>query len=275
MVIQRTDYTAEAVAAARSVLLEVARILGEYKDGVVVIGGWVPELLLSGAKVTHVGSIDVDLALNHHTLQEPGYRTILDLLRARGYEMGPQPFIFYRGIRIGDREYTVQVDFLAGEYGGTGRKHRTQNVQDIHPRKARGVDLAFEMPEKIEITGDLPGGGRDTETVQVSAIAPFLVMKGMALSQRLKEKDAWDIYFCLQNYPGGIGALADEFHPILDHPLVQEGLCFIAEKFSAPESVGPSHVAVFEGVTDPEERALLRRDVFERVNSLLRILGIV
>ena len=109
MVIQRTDYTAEAVAAARSVLLEVARILGDHRDGVVVIGGWVPELLLSG----------------------------------------------------------------------------------------------------------------------------------------------------------GIGALADEFHPILDHPLVQEGLCFIAEKFSAPESVGPSHVAVFEGVTDPEERALLRRDVFE------------
>lgn len=275
MVIRRTDYTADAVAAARSVLLEVTRILGEYRDGIVVIGGWVPELLLSGEKATHVGSIDVDLALNHYTLQEPGYRTILELLRVRGYEIGPQPFIFYRRIMIGEREYTVQVGFLAGEYGGTGRKHRTQKVQDIHPRKARGVDLAFEMSEKIEITGDLPGGGRDTETIQVSAIAPFLVMKGMALNHRLKEKDAWDIYFCIQNYPGGIGALAHEFHSILNHSLVQEGLRDIAEKFSSPESVGPSHVADFEGVTDAEERALLLRDVYERVNYLLTILGIV
>lgn len=202
MVTRRIDYTAEAVDAARRVLLEVIRILGEYKDGIVVIGGWVPELLLSGENTTHVGSIDVDLALNHHTLQEPGYRTILELLTARGYEMGSQPFIFYRRIRIGNREYSVQVDFLAGEYGGTGRKHRTQKVQDIHPRKARGVDLAFEMPEKIDIIGSLPGGGSDTETIQVSAIAPFLVMKGMALNQRLKEKDSWDITFVFKIIQG-------------------------------------------------------------------------
>ena len=86
MVIRRTDYTAEAVAAARSVLLEVVHILGEYRDDIVIVGGWVPELLLSGDKALHVGSIDVDLALNHHTLQEPGYKTILMLLRSRGYE---------------------------------------------------------------------------------------------------------------------------------------------------------------------------------------------
>jgi len=47
MAINRTDYTAEAVEAARSVLLELTRLLGEFHDGIVLVGGWVPELLLS------------------------------------------------------------------------------------------------------------------------------------------------------------------------------------------------------------------------------------
>ena len=46
MAVKRTDYTAEAVEAARRVLLELTRLLGEYQDGIVVIGGWVPGLLL-------------------------------------------------------------------------------------------------------------------------------------------------------------------------------------------------------------------------------------
>jgi hypothetical protein len=36
---------------------------------------------------------------------------------------------------------------------------------------------------------------------------PFFVMKGMALHDRLKEKDAWDIYYCTKNYTGGIDKL--------------------------------------------------------------------
>ena len=48
----RSDYTKEAVDAARSVLLELHRVLGEYRDRIAVVGGWVPELLLPGG---HVG----------------------------------------------------------------------------------------------------------------------------------------------------------------------------------------------------------------------------
>jgi hypothetical protein len=41
MAIGRTDYTADAVAAARSVLLELTHLLGQYRDDIVVVGGWV------------------------------------------------------------------------------------------------------------------------------------------------------------------------------------------------------------------------------------------
>ncbi len=40
------NYAEEIVEAARSVLLELGRLLGEYMDEIVVVGGWVPELLL-------------------------------------------------------------------------------------------------------------------------------------------------------------------------------------------------------------------------------------
>jgi|GEM_PF-281119 len=44
--VTRRDYTAEGVEAARSVLIELVHLLGEYKDDIVLIGGWIPEVLL-------------------------------------------------------------------------------------------------------------------------------------------------------------------------------------------------------------------------------------
>lgn len=269
MVARRTDYTTEAVEAARSVLLELARVLGEYQDGIVIVGGWVPQLLLSQATRQHIGSLDVDVALDQRTLREVGYKTIMQHLLERGYRQSEQPFIFFRTVQLVERSYEVEVDFLAGEYSGTARGHRTQKVQDIHPRKARGCDLAVSLATEATLSGTLPGGGKDTATLRVASIVPFLVMKAMALAGRLMEKDSWDIYYCVRYYPGGINMLADEFRPHLENRLVQEALAKIAEKFASPEHVGPRHVADFDDITDPEERARLQRDAFERVNALL------
>lgn len=100
--------------------------------------------------------------------------------------------------------------------------------------------------------------------VRVSSVIAFLVMKGMALHDRLKEKDAWDIYFTLTNYPGGLDALVVEIQPHIDHGLVQEGLRKIADKFATVTHVGPKFVADFEDVEEPEERAALMRDSLKR-----------
>jgi len=220
--VSRRDYTEEIVEAARSVLLEVIRILGEYRDNIVLIGGWVPELLLIGAQEKHVGSIDVDLALNHREFSEAGYRTVVQHLLSHGYRQGKQPFIFHRTVFREGKFINVEVDFLAGEYGGTGTTHRTQKVQDLRPRKARGVDLAFDHTVEILIRGRLPDSGVDSTEIRVASIAAFILMKCMALKSRLKEKDAWDIYYCVRNYPGGIDALITEFRPMLGHGLMME-----------------------------------------------------
>lgn len=269
MAIKRTDYLAEAVQAARSVMIELTRMLGEYREGIVIVGGWVPELLFGHAGHPHTGSLDVDLALDHRALGEVGYQSILQILKSRGYRQAEQPFIFFRTVHINGNPYEVEVDFLSGEYGGTTRKHRTQKVQDMLARKARGSDLVFTRTTEISISGSLPDGGLDQVRVRVASIAPFIVMKAMALSSRLMEKDAWDIYYCIRNYPGGDESLADEIRPLLKNKLVQEALQILAEKFASPEHTGPKYVADFEDLAVDEDRDMLQRDAFERIQSLL------
>lgn len=273
--VNRTDYNQEAVEAAHSVLIELMHLLGEYRDHMVLIGGWVPHFLFPTAERPHLGSTDIDLALDHRKLQTSGYETIKTLLLGRGYKQHrEQPFIFYRRFFRGNQEVVVQVDLLTGEYEGSGKSHRTQKVQDILARKVRGCDLAFDAPKEMTIVGDLPGGGKDSVTVRVASIVPFLVMKSITLDDRLKEKDAYDIYFCVSNFPGGVDSLADEFRPNLRNALVMEALQILRKNFSSPEQVGPRFVADFDELTDPEERDRIQRDVYEQINYLLEKLGI-
>ena len=113
--VTRKDYSAEAVQAAKSVLIELTHLLGEYREDIVLIGGWVPELIIPQGQKPHVGSMDVDLALNHTRIKEAGYKCIEELLRSRGYYQDKErpQYIFLRDVKIGDIAITVEVDFLA------------------------------------------------------------------------------------------------------------------------------------------------------------------
>jgi hypothetical protein len=274
MATTKDEYEHILVEAAYRVLLEIARLLYDYREGIVLVGGSVPGLIFDQSLSEHIGTIDIDIALNQNTIQEAGYRSIMQLLSKRGYVQGVQPFIFYRTLLVNNQEITVEVDFLAGEYGGTNKKHRTQKVQDMHPRKARACDLAFQNPIQITLEGTLPEGGKDRATIQVASIVPFLMMKAQALNSRLKEKDAYDIYYCISNYPDGLDALVELFRSFPDHPLIHEGLAILGEKFFAADSIGPVFVVNFLDEIDQDNRALIQRDAYERVHYLLSSLHV-
>jgi len=144
----------------------------------------------------------------------------------------------------------------------------------MHPRKAWGCDLAFEMPTEILIKGVLPDGGEDQTSIRVVSIVPFIIMKAFALGDRLKEKDAYDIYYCLKNYPGGLDELIKRFKPYFHNSLVKEGLNVLLEKFISPEHIGPKFVADFLEIADQEDRSALQRDAYERVAYLVKGLEI-
>jgi hypothetical protein len=274
--VSRRDYTTEAVEACQSVLIELIHLIGEFREHMVVVGGWVPALLLAGASEPHAGTLDIDLARDFRKIPDESYRTILEALAARGYRQdSAQPFRFFREVPVAGRgPVTVEVDLLAGKYGGTGPGDRTQPVQDVRARKARGCDLAFSNPVRVSVEGDLPGGGRDRVTFRVAAIVPWLVMKGMALVDRLKEKDAYDIYYCLRYYTGGAAALGLALRPHLGNRLVREGLQKIRSQFLSVDHVGPKSVADFLEITEPEERAITQRRAYEMITPWLDALNV-
>jgi len=264
--VTKRDYNAEQVQAARSVLLELALALGEYRDKLVLVGGWAPVFLIPEPASEHIGSIDVDLAIDHTRVSDDVYATIHDLLVSAGYEEIPNRTLSFRRKT---HDITVQVDLLSGEYEGTGKGHRHQVVQETKLRKARGCDLVFDDPESIRIEGELPDGAKDSVVIQVASIGAFLCMKGHALDGRLKPKDAWDIVYCIREYPGGMDALVEKLRPVAHHGLMREALEKIARHFASPEHRGPRHVADFELETNPETREAIQRDAYERVQYVL------
>ncbi len=271
----KSDYTAAAVDAAFSVLIEILDILGEFRNYIAVVGGWVPYLIFQGAAEEPAGTLDVDLAVDFTQIPDDTYATLLRVLSSHGYRQGDQPFRFSKTVAAEDGSpVPVEVDLLAGEYGGTGKGRRHQVAQDIRARKARGADLVFTHCLQVRIEGRLPDGARDTVTLQVADVVAFLVMKGMAIYDRRKLSDSYHIVYCVTHYPGGITALTEAFRPHLGHRLVAEGLAKIRSKFLSPEHVGPVAVADFLEVTDPDERAAVVRDAYERVNALLEQLQI-
>ncbi|MDI6802751.1 MAG: hypothetical protein QME58_02745 [Bacteroidota bacterium] len=261
-------YHSRETEAAHRVLIELMQILGEYREKMILIGGWVPYIHFGNK---HIGSLDVDIALDKDTISENVYSTIRKILDHHNYKPDDsQPFIFYREVKMDEGEpIKVEIDFLTAEYGGTAKSHRTQTIQDIKARKARGSDLAFEHPVRLTVTGKMPNGAENTVELRVSGILPFLVMKGMALYDRLKEKDAYDIYFCLTNFQAGLISLADEFRPLTNNKLVIEGLSKIRSKFISIGSLGPIAVADFLGIETGEERTRIIRRSFEMVNEFL------
>ena len=275
--VKQSDYTEPEIQACFSVLLEIMTVLGEFRDNIVIVGGNVPSLLFPNAEERHSGTLDIDLALDSDRISDETYKTIAKTLRTRGYYQreAEQPCIFHRDIEgQNGRKITVEIDLLAPEYGGTGKSHRHQKIQDALARKTRGCDLVFESAVQVNLVGTLPNGAKNEVTVRVASIGPFLVMKGMAVWERMKEKDAYDIYYCCRNYPGGLEALVTDISPLMSSKLAKEGLGKIKTKFSSVDGIGPTAVADFLEIVDQEERDRIKREAFELVDAFMKSLGI-
>lgn len=264
------DYNRGQIEAAHRILIELVNLLAEYQDNIMVIGGWIPEMMFPG--LDHIGSIDVDVLVNHLKMKDAGYQTIERMLLKNGYDKHPEKsFSFVKTVIIDGEKFPVDVDILAGKYGGTSETHRSQHIHGVAALKATGGNFAFEVePNKVKISGRRPDGAEDNATFNLVAVAPFLMMKAAALG-RGKPKDAYDIYFVIKNYSGGIKRLAKEFAPFRDRNLVKDGLQKLADKFASVDHAGPVDVADFlEQDADSEEKDRVRRDVYECVSRFLK-----
>lgn len=265
------DYSEGQKKAAHRVLVELVNIFREYEDEIRIVGGWVPDLMFPGEG--HIGSVDVDVLINHLTLEDEGYQNMSRILKKNGYKDHPDKyFSFIKTVEIDGISYDVDVDILAGMYGGTQPKKRSQHVQGIKALKATGGNFAFDFPaQKINVEAERPDGAMDIAKVNVVAIVPYILMKTAALG-RGKAKDAYDIYFILKHYKGGVKALAKEFAPVSERNLVVEMKEKLKGKFASELHAGPKDVADFLDLEDEEEIEIVKRDAYEQVQVLLQLI---
>ena len=266
---QAVDYSEGQKTAAYMVLGEIVNLLNEFADNIRIIGGWVPTLLYPDSD--HIGSIDVDVLLNQLEIKKAeSYKTIKRLLVQNGYVKHPKKyFTFVKTVVVQGVPYDVDVDFLSGKYGGDGG-NVSKHIDGIKALPATGGNFAFEFPStdvKIEYTR--PDGALDSGHVHVISIVPYLVMKAMALG-RGKPKDAYDIYCTIDNYPGGVKALAEEFVPYIGKELVQKMKEKLQEKFTSMNHAGSADIVSFLGITDEDEIVRVKQDAYQKVKYLVK-----
>jgi Nucleotidyl transferase AbiEii toxin, Type IV TA system len=269
-----TEYTGRQVEAARRALVDVGQVLASFSDAIVVVGGWVPDLLLPDAKPQHVGSIDVDLALDAGKLEDGRYAELLGLLLDTGrYERGDKEFQLVTSVDLQDNEtpVRVEIEFLASADVKLKKNH-PKLVEGFRVLQFPAFAAAFESPESITINGLMISGAPNMVHLRVASLTDFLIMKAHAIGGRDKPKDVYDLCFCLDVFPDAIAVVAKDWKVRRDHPLVAKAIDILGQKFKTVDHYGPQQLPVFHDSTDEEERAMHSRRAFELVQKLLSLL---
>lgn len=261
-------------------LIEIGQILGSFKGKFAIVGGAVPWLLLGNEDMPHVGTLDVDLGLDAEALGDGEYASLIEALQGHGYQQRRElrRFQLVRQVPTedGGAPIDIIVDFLMPRDAEIV-KNVPPLISDFAVQRADGADLALRFYQLVAISGPMPAGGMNRVEIAVCSIPALLAMKGHAIEGRYKQKDAYDIYYCIRNYPGGPEALAEECRPLLDHASGAVGYGFIAGKFDTADGFGPTCVRRFVEETNvlgdrsPEQ---WQQDAFGQVDAWLRALGL-
>lgn len=276
------DYDDRTTSAVKSVLVEIGQILGSFRGKFALIGGAVPWLLLGQTPDTdmpHVGTLDVDLGLDAAALGDGEYARLVETLQGHGYHQRDTLRRFQLVRTIAPDEgapIDIVVDFLMPRDAEIV-KNVPPLISEFAVQRADGADLALRFYQMVAVDGEMPGGGTNRVEIAVCSIPALLAMKGYALAGRYKQKDAYDIYYSIRNYPEGLDALAEACRPVLAQPSGEQGYAHIAEKFESVGGYGPTCVRRFVEETDvlgdrgPDE---WQQDAFGQVDAWLRALGL-
>lgn len=274
------EYGDRTTAAVKSVLIEIGQILGSFKGKFAIIGGAVPWLLLTNEDMPHIGTLDVDLGLDAEALGDGEYASLIGALQGHGYARreGLRRFQLVRQVpaREGGEAIDVVVDFLMPRDAAIV-KNDPPLISDFAVQRAEGADLATRFYQMVAVAGPMPDGGMNRVEIAVCSIPALLAMKGHALAGRYKQKDAYDIYYCVRNYPGGIEVLAQACRQLLVYDSGERGFGHIADKFDAFEGYGPTCVRRFVqdtqalGDRTPDQ---WQQDAFGQIDALLRAMAL-
>ena len=269
-------YNSDVAEALVGVAADLVRALGFMARHVVLIGGLVPGLLvpvLDPGIEPHVGTADIDLCLSVALVEgdTEAYERIETVLKSLGFHEGDASFRWQRHADIG---FTVEFFCPAGEQRPPGRVFRpalADNPTGKHNFGGRLSALALDAGELLTT---------DIEVIHPSVVLPenkgmldmdlrvtgplaFLTAKIDALRGRDKPKDAYDIVWLIESWPGGPTAAAQSFsqRPVFQRSEVVTALEAIRDAFAAGDRVGARSYARFLATDAREEPQLERRAV--------------
>jgi len=263
-----------------SALLELNITLNSYREALVLIGGWVPYFLLQEfgrMDADHVGSIDIDLAVDPALVDEDGYADIVQLIEDRGWIQRisrtghPIHFSYEKEIPspIDLRDYLISVDFLTSKSPETG-KHRHRELQTgLKARVTEGCDIAFHHNYRKQVQGILPANGETVAEIKMLDIPGCLSMKGIVLGTAYREKDAYDIYSVVSKCLESPTQVANVIKPFLYEEQFAIGIQMIQQRFRDIRSEGPAWVANFLQSVDQEAKKRVVAEVYVNMKEFL------
>jgi len=268
------DYSERQTIAARRVLVDVGQVLASFVDCLVVVGGWTPDLLLPDATEPHVGSIDVDLALDAAKLNDGRYAELIKLLLdTKRYRAGEKDFqlLVEVDLKDGDKPVQVEVEFLAPKEVKL-KKNRPKLLADFRVLQVEAAGEAFRSPVELKLPGQNVRGATNTVRLRVASLADFLVMKAHAIGGRDKPKDSYDFCYCLEQFPAGIEKLAEDWKKRSGEKNIIKAVEILREKFASVKAFGPQQLVEFHAAPDAETQAMQARRAYELVQKFLSLL---
>ncbi|SDT67659.1 nucleotidyl transferase AbiEii/AbiGii toxin family protein [Jiangella sp. DSM 45060] len=279
----RTQYDPASADLVLAQAADIVRATGFAAQHLVLIGGLVPSLLvpvLDPGIEPHIGTADVDLCLSLALVDgDTGtYERIETILRRMGFVAGEASF---RWVRRGDVPMIVEFFCPAGPDRPAGRIWRPKSAENpVGKQNLGGTLSALSLAAGGILTEDvellrrdvvLPDGkGRVPIDLRCTGPVAFVVAKTQALLGRDKQKDAYDIVWLIESWPGGPSAAATAFaeRPAFDAPETGAALDDLRTAFADVEAIGPRSYARFLA-TDPDEEAGLERRAVGAIEEFL------
>jgi len=246
-------YTPQTIARVKSTCLTLAQALGDdLLAETVIVGGLVPTLLYESATPmtdvgAHVGTLDVDLALDLVILETERYEDMAERLDRA--EFAPDEKA--SGVKTRQRWRSpdgVSIDFLMPPVPPDEAGKRIQSITpDLAASTMRGLDLALAHAIRIPLAGTDLKGRNVTREIPVCPAHLFVMLKALAMRHRDKHKDAYDLYFVLatdDRKPEGLGAALAAF---ATHSAVAEAIATIERDFDSVDGRAAVDVCTFLG----------------------------
>jgi len=271
----------------RALLSEAARLLrGVGFSGIhlTFIGGLVPSLLVPALDPgidAHIGSGDIDLCLSIAlaTGQVGAYQRIERALAELGYKMKPQgPSSASSWQWIGGEKQKVTVEFfcapVANNKPGTLYRPDGDVTKGLSAMTIGAGALIDRDQVELSVKVELPDGVSATLPIRVTAPASYLASKADALVGRDKNKDAYDIVWLCEAWPGGQETLAEVVRssPVFDDALLRAALEILSREFAGIDSLGSRAYAHFIEPLDSGNFDASARRASGAVRALLELL---